>query len=140
MQLRDTIADELFHYGVQEGVSAILSGPSVELEPRAGQVLALAIHELAINAIQHGELANGGRVEVKWQIDTQPSPVLTIVWYEPSATAVQPPKQEGFGTEVLTRMLNYELGAQASFSVEHDGVRWIIAIPISERVASFVGG
>jgi two-component sensor histidine kinase len=138
VRFRDLIADELFHYGVQEGGRAALSGPTIELEPRAGQVLALAIHELTINAVEHGELADSGRVEIRWQVDAQHSSVLTIMWSESSEKVVEPHQREGFGMEVLTRMLNYEVGAETAFSFGPRGVQWTIQIPLTERVGSLI--
>lgn len=130
------LADELLHYGASEGERALLSGPGLELEPRAGQVFALAIHELAVNAIEHGALgSNAGRVEISWGIGgTDGDAVLTFVWKERDAAAVVEPLHQGFGYEVLTRTLAYELKAETSITFEPDGVRCSIRLPLTERV------
>ena len=44
-------------------------------------------------------------------------------------TALRKPAKAGFGTEVLTRMLPYELKADVSLSFESDGVLCSMRIP-----------
>src|SRR3954454_25374536 len=69
VDLRNLLLDELFHYGASEGERLLLSGPDIQLQLRAGQILALAIHELAVNAVEHGVLgANPGRIEASWDV------------------------------------------------------------------------
>ena len=47
-----------------------IGGPRVLLRPKAAENLALAIHELATNAVKHGALSSKkGRIEVAWTIE-----------------------------------------------------------------------
>lgn len=61
VDLQGLLSEELLYYNILDGDQLSLQGPLVLLEPRAGQVLALAIHELAVNAIEHGPFASGTR-------------------------------------------------------------------------------
>jgi two-component sensor histidine kinase len=136
IDLHKLVADELLHYGTSEDERATLTGPEVELQPRAGQVLALAVHELAVNAVEHGSLGTAtGRVEIAWRVSgTEPDVVLTFIWRERGATGQTAPAREGFGTEVLTRMLAYELKAESSLAHEPDGILCTIRVPLTDRV------
>ncbi len=66
--LHALIADQLLRYRLGEGERISLSGPAIDLCPHAGQIFALAIHELAVNAIEHGELAGAGTLAVTWDV------------------------------------------------------------------------
>lgn len=130
------LVDELLHYRAQDGERVRLSGPDLLLLPRAGLVLALAIHELAVNAVEHGALGDGGRLAVAWHItESEPFPVLTLVWKEEQSEQVAEPSRTGFGTELLTRMINFELKAETELAYEPDGLRCTIHVPLSDRVA-----
>lgn len=142
VELHDLLADELLHYGASDGERAILSGPGVHLQPRAGQVLALAVHELAVNAVEHGVLGTSiGRVEVTWKVaGGQPGPWLTLDWREVDGDPVSEPSRQGFGTEVLTRTLPYELKAETAVAYGPDGFRCTIRCPFPERIGWIASG
>ena len=141
VELHRLMADELFHYGASDGGQVHLTGPDVELQPRAGQVFALAVHELAVNAVEHGALGTGtGRITIAWQVanDTK-GPHLSLTWEEhDTAAELAQPTHEGFGTEVLTRTLPYELKASCTFRVEKDGLRCSIDFPLPEQIGRVV--
>jgi two-component sensor histidine kinase len=136
VDLHGLVADELHHYGATEGERAVLSGPLIQLQPRAGQVLALAVHELAVNAVEHGALgSNAGRVEVTWSVsEDDPDPALKLTWKELGLAGVTEASHHGFGTEVLTSTLAYELKAATEFAFEPDGLRCTIVFPLTARV------
>ena len=131
------LADELLHYQVRDGERATFAGPDLHLQARAGQVLALAVHELAVNAVEHGALGGNGSIAISWTVDGDgdgTAPLLTFVWKETDTTAVPQPSHNGFGTEVLTRTLGYELKAETDLAFEPDGFRCTIRFPLSERI------
>ncbi len=136
VDLRDLFLDELMQYQALEGERLTLSGPDIQLQPRAGQVLALAIHELAVNAVEHGALGAGaGRLEIVWSIEAgEPDAPLTITWKELGLTGVRKGSREGFGTEVLTRTLAYELKGTTNLAYEADGLRCTLFFPLTERL------
>ena len=136
VDLHKLLADELLHYGVSEGDRAVLSGPEVDLTARAGQVMALAIHELAVNAVEHGALGRDGRLEVSWEVAPDGDGgilTLVLVWKERDVSGAAPRARPGFGTEVLTRMLPYELKAGTTISDEPGGLRCTLRVPLTDR-------
>ena len=54
VDLHTAFADELVTYTLHEGQRLRLSGPDILLQTRTAQTLGLAIHELAVNAVEHG--------------------------------------------------------------------------------------
>src|SRR5262249_3730244 len=64
------------------GKKVSIAGPEVQLRKSAVQILSLAIHELATNALKYGALANeDGRLSATWRIeDTKPDRRLLLAW------------------------------------------------------------
>lgn len=130
--LHTLIADELMIHLVREGERASITGPNVRLRPKPAQVMALAVHELASNGIEHGVLGRShGRVEVAWSLDAD---AVTLVWKEGSGSEVIEPARRGFGSQVLEQMLPYELGGRTALSFEPDGLRCTICFPLTPNV------
>ena len=147
--LHTLVSDALHLHLVREGEGAAIAGPRVVLQPKAAQVFALAVHELASNAIEHGDLAEGrGRVDVAWAVatgaearpasqgDASDAPTLRLVWKETGGSDVSPPGRTGFGTAVLQQTLAYELGAETSLAYEPNGLRCTIRFPLIPRTGS----
>ena len=136
VDLRTLLADELLQYGASDGEKLLLSGPDIRLQPKAGQVLALAVHELAINAVEHGVLGAGhGRIEVSWSVDgAEPGRSMTLTWSEHGPAAATGQGRSGFGTEVLTRMLAYDLRAETDVAFGPGGLRCLLRLPLPEQV------
>lgn len=135
VELHRLLADELFHYGAEEGERVFLAGPVIHLRPRAGQVMGLALHELAVNALEHGALRTpSGRIDVTWEVaPAEGDPLLTMIWKERGLANLAASEREGFGTEVLTRSIVYELKGSTSLALEADGLRCTLQFPLSER-------
>ena len=142
VNLQTLLADELLLYGASEGERLMLSGPDVQFRPREGQILALAIHELAVNAVEHGALgADAGRIEVSWSVaGAEADRSLLFTWKELGASSAAGPGSPGFGTEVLTRMLPYDLKAETEVTAAPDGLRCTIRFPLPETVGRVAPG
>jgi two-component sensor histidine kinase len=125
---------------VREGERATLVGPRVRLRPKPALVLALALHELASNAIEHGALPlPQGQVTVTWQIEPHdPGPALALTWTETGGTAIPKPVRRGFGTTLLGEMLAYELEARSALTYEPDGLRCALLIPFTAWIGRLV--
>ncbi|WP_420135606.1 HWE histidine kinase domain-containing protein [Rhodopseudomonas sp.] len=132
IEIQKLLTDELLHYRPLEGIRVKLSGPELELQPRMGQVFALAVHELTVNAIEHGALGREtGRVDITWRVlAAGAESTLFFVWNEHDETAPGKPGRQGFGTEVLTRTLISELRATTKLEFEPDGLRCTIQFPL----------
>jgi two-component sensor histidine kinase len=134
------LSDELLYFEAVEGEQVQLTGPRLQLQPRAGQVLALAAHELAVNAIEHGTLGQpAASLTVDWSVKpASPDPILTWVWKERGYTGSHGETEAGFGTEVLKNTLGYELNATTRLEVEDDGFRCTISFPLTERIGNVI--
>lgn len=142
ISLHSLISDELMVHLIREGDQADLAGPAVRLRPKAGQVMALAVHELCSNAVEHGVFGlSEGKVNVVWSIDTgdtmRPGD-LVLTWKETGGTDVALPTRRGFGMQVLNDMLRYELNASVDLAFEPDGLRCTMRLPLVPRIGRIV--
>lgn len=131
------VSEELTFHLVREGERAIIEGPAIRLRPKAAQVLAMAIHELASNAVEHGALDQpGGYVDVTWHVEPDGGePVLSLCWNERGGLLDQGGDvRRGFGREVLETMLAYELEAETALAFEPDGLRCSVRFPFTARI------
>ena len=102
---------------------AHVSGPRVALGPDATITFAMALHELATNALKHGALSGPeGRVDVSWSITEDRKVVLE--WVETGGPEVEPPKRQGFGTRLLERSIARELEADVRVEYRRSGYYW----------------
>ena len=113
-----------------------IDGPPVTLASTAAQALALGVHELATNAVKYGALAQAnGKLRVKWSLAKEGKHCLaTIEWQESGVAMSDGPRRnrKGYGTELITRALPYQLKAKTELSFGDDGVRCTITIPVKE--------
>jgi PAS domain S-box-containing protein len=105
-----------------------LDGPDLMLSPKVAVSLAMAIHELATNAIKYGSLSNDtGSVAIRW---TTSDGRLKVEWKEHGGPPVVMPTHRGFGTRMIERGLAAELGGLVKINYETDGVRCLVDAPI----------
>lgn len=118
-----------------------LDGPKgIRLRSGMVQTLAMALHELATNAVKYGALSQpDARLAVRWwlgEADRHGRLWLHIDWRE-SGVAMPPardaPQGTGQGRELIEAALPYQLGATTTFTLAPDGVHCTIAIPVSAR-------
>ncbi|MDA9426007.1 MULTISPECIES: CheR family methyltransferase [Bradyrhizobium] len=135
VDLEYLVVEELLAYNAREGEQMRVSGPAVRFQPKAAETFALAIHELATNALKYGALGQpAGRLEISWRIDEAAAPPqLLFEWRERGGPQVTPPPRKGFGTELLERTLAFELKGQTTISFNAPGIHCLIAIPLSKR-------
>ncbi|MEQ5786837.1 PAS domain S-box protein [Erythrobacter sp. NFXS35] len=116
----------------------ILDGPDgVRLRSSTVQTLAMALHELATNAIKHGALSQpAAKLHISWSLLCDPGseyPLLRIDWREMGVT--MPPdvaqRPGGHGRELIEQALPYQLDAKTSFTLHPDGVHCTILLPVS---------
>lgn len=129
---------QLAHLGDLADSRIALEGPCVRLAPAAAQTLGMALHELATNAAKYGALGDErGRVAVSWTINGPAgAPVFSITWQESGAGPVTPPVRKGFGSTVLTRMVEMSLGATVRLDYRREGLVWECAAPSAAVIES----
>jgi two-component system CheB/CheR fusion protein len=136
VDLEYMVVEELLAYHAREGEQLQVSGPSIRLQPKPAETIALALHELATNAVKYGSLARtDGQVSVTWQIDRDAgAPQLVIDWAERNGPKVGEPARRGFGSELLERTLAFELKARTTLNFDPSGLHCKIAIPVGPRL------
>lgn len=114
-----------------------LAGPSgVPLKSSLVQTLALALHELATNAVKHGALSqSGGHLDIVWNV-REPTPGdqrLFVDWRERGVSGMPDRLAErpaGFGRELIQRALPYQLGARTTYDFEPGGIHCTIDVSV----------
>lgn len=122
------------HGGVSTNPGRVrVEGPSVALPPSAAQTLALALHELATNAVKYGALKRpSGRLAVIWAVEGDERR-LRLDWRESGVPPLEDgaPRRRGYGSELIERALPYQLGAETRLEFGADGVRCAIVLPLA---------
>ena len=133
--LADVVEAELQAAGDGASDKVETGGPPVELPGESVQAMALALHELATNAVKYGAITQpSGRLSVTWHIEAGDSDGrrLVIDWRESGVVMPdRPPARRGYGSELITRALPYQLLAKTALEFTHDGVHCRIALPAS---------
>jgi PAS domain S-box-containing protein len=111
--------------------------PGISLKSSTVQTLALAIHELATNAVKYGALSQPtAHLHVSWgvkQSAEDEGQKLWVDWRESGvniSTAKGHPPGSGYGRELIEKALPYQLGASTKYLMESDGVHCKIEIVI----------
>jgi two-component sensor histidine kinase len=122
--LLDIVAGAVAVHETEPSVRFRIDGPRVRLEPKTAVSLAMALHELATNAVKYGALSRDvGWVRIGWTAEPAPEGVLlTLNWSEHDGPPVAPPAHTGFGTRLIARSLAAERGV-ATLSYLPDGAR-----------------
>lgn len=116
----DRVVTEATAYLAGEQGRFEIEGAAVWLAPRAALALALALHELGTNAAKYGALsADGGKVAIGWAVEGDR---LRLVWKESGGPAVVEPEGRGFGSRLIERGLQSDLGGPATILFEPDGL------------------
>lgn len=129
--LSQLIDEELAPYREGESDKVSIEGPKISLEPASGQILALALHELATNAAKHGALSvPAGKVRLFWNM--QPGWIV-LNWVETGGPAVARPESFGFGVKVVTASVEGQLGGKAQFDWLPTGLHCKLSVPRVEK-------
>jgi two-component sensor histidine kinase len=123
--LDEIVAQALQPFRLGLGETRILTkGPKVRLEPKTAIAIALALHELATNAVKYGALSTSdGRIDFHWSLSKGRGPrELTATWREIDGPRVSPPTRAGFGTRLIERGLAADLNGEVRIDYPVDGV------------------
>lgn len=131
--LRNLINTELAPY---RGRDLQIEGPELVLTPKAGLSVAMAIHELASNAVKYGSLSDpNGQLAVKWVVTDGSDRRLKLSWTETGGPPVAGvPSKRGFGSTVIERSLSYEFDADVARDFAPSGVICTIDLAFTPEV------
>jgi len=141
VDLHELVSDEMTAQA--GGRSAYrLDGPHVLLAPKAAEVLSLALHELVTNSVKYGALGDvrnsGTQVDVGWNVTRRDGQDwLELRWRE-RASGLAPSERRGFGTELITQRVPYELSGEARLDIGEQEVLAHIAFPLANGPASLL--
>ena len=110
-----------------------VQGPPVQIPPRMALALAMALQELATNAVKYGALSNGvGQIRVHWALnDEGASKRLRLIWEEAEGPPVRQPARRGFGTRLIERSLAEDLDGDVRIEFAPTGVVCSVDAPLT---------
>jgi two-component system, chemotaxis family, CheB/CheR fusion protein len=131
--LQTLIEQTLDAHRVDRPEAIEVAGPPVTLAPKQGLALGLALHELGTNAAKYGALSTGaGRIRISWELDNREGQRwVRLDWQELGGPQVRPPTKHGFGTTLIKRTFEYELGGSAELLFKATGLRCRASFPLS---------
>jgi two-component sensor histidine kinase len=111
----------------------LITGPHVRVTPRMSLALAMAMHELATNAVKYGALSNKtGTIEVSWNVQNGDAPPrLALKWTEAGGPPVVAPRRRGFGSRLIERTLANDLDGQVEIAFAPAGVVCTVDAPVA---------
>lgn len=129
VDLKELLTGQLDPFRPEHEGRMTLAGPATRLNIQAAQILGMAAHELATNAVKYGAFQkDGGTLSVTWVRGPE---TLDFAWRETARSFVPPTERKGFGTTVLENMVGRSLGAEVQRIVHPDGLEWRFSIPLA---------
>lgn len=109
-----------------------LSGPPLQIGPRATLSLSLLLHELATNAVKYGALSvPDGRVTISWSVEKGvEEDMLRVNWAEAGGPPVLQPSGKGFGSRLISMGLIGTGGVELCY--KHSGLIASMEAPLSQ--------
>jgi two-component sensor histidine kinase len=127
VDLHELILGQLDPFRPEDEKRLTIEGPPARLNNQAAQIIGMAAHELATNAVKYGAFQrDAGRLAVTWRREGD---TLALSWRETTPAFRPPGERRGFGTAVLENMLGRSLGASVERIVHDDGLEWRFGIP-----------
>ena len=130
--VRDVVEAALVHHEMRAGRIAV-EGPAMLIGPKQVLSLALAIHELATNAVKYGALSNeAGRVQIAWEEAGEAGArVLRLSWRESGGPPVSPPSKKGFGSRLIDQVLSSDFGGAVEVDFAPSGLTLTLTAPMA---------
>ncbi len=134
--LHDVISTALAPYRTGEGRFTV-SGPPLVVRSRQALALSLALHELATNALKYGALtAATGCVSISWECEDQDGESkFVFLWRESGGPTASNPARVGFGSRLISRVLEDDFRGFVDVSYESTGLVCRLTAPL-ENLAS----
>ena len=125
-RLHDVLHLQIDPYGPRR---ATLDGPDIRIGATLVQPLALVLHEMIANASTHGCLSEpAGRLAVRWTPHEGESG-LRLVWEETGGPPPPRRRTGGFGSAMVTAIIERQLRGQARLDWPETGLRAEFIVP-----------
>jgi PAS domain S-box-containing protein len=122
VEIEALVRAQLAHFADLIGDRIMIGGPRLSMTPSAAQSIGMALHELATNAGKYGSLSDDqGSVTIDWRIDDDR---FSIGWVERHGPRVKPPKRRGFGSTIIAKVAENNLGGEVELAYDASGVIW----------------
>ncbi|NGO66479.1 sensor histidine kinase [Rhizobium daejeonense] len=111
-------------------------GENILLTPNASLHIGLALHELIVNAVSHGDFVVRRRpIEVSCsRVEGEGGPEIHILWKEPvdkaDSESLEASRAARFGSTVLERVVPSSVNGTATHTVEGGEVRYELSFPL----------
>jgi two-component sensor histidine kinase len=106
---------------------------TLSISPSQQKVIALAVHELATNALKYGSLSTfNGTVEIECHSQAG---VLKLSWREAGGPRVTPPSRRGYGSILLRRLVEAQRG-DMSLDFQPSGLTAEFFLPLATPAAA----
>ncbi|HEY6916033.1 MAG TPA: PAS domain S-box protein [Allosphingosinicella sp.] len=126
--LGEVVRTALDPFGIAEDGRFSVEGPDLRLPAQAAVSLAMALHELATNAVKYGALSGPeGSVALRWSAESER---LQFRWTEAGGPEVRVPDERGFGSRLIERALAAELGGKVRMDFAPAGLTCTIEAPL----------
>jgi two-component sensor histidine kinase len=131
--LHDIVAQAVEPYRSRGENRIHVQGPPIQIPPRMALALAMALQELATNAVKYGALSNGtGQIRVHWKLNGASTPDrLHLMWAETDGPRVHKPARRGFGTRLIERSLALDLNGDVRIEFDPKGVQCSVDAPLT---------
>lgn len=128
VDLRELLTSQIDPICPVEDDRTYIEGPTLRINAQAGQIVGMAVHELATNAVKHGAFASEhGQLRLTW---SRVGDAVEIIWTESGFTPPPDTHRRGFGTTVLENMVGRALNSQVVREMRPDGIEWRMTIPL----------
>ncbi len=96
----------------------------MRLSPGPALAVAMALQELATNAVKYGALSNEtGKIEINWSVEPNADGQrLRLNWTESGGPLVKVPARRGFGTRLIERSLSQDLRGEVCLAFAPTGL------------------
>lgn len=128
--LMDELAEaQLAILGREARAQIDVCGESIPLSPRSAEIIGMALHELATNALKYGALSSpAGKVVLSWE---ERGDRFVMDWRESGVPVVCQPTHHGFGTTLMRHIPARSLNADVTIDYAPTGLRWRLECALS---------
>jgi len=126
----DEALDAQLRFLGEESQRVSRHGPALCINSGAAEALAMAINEMAMNAMRHGALSVAtGSVALRWQVDESR---LIVSWQERDGPNPDQAPRRGFGTRIICDVPRVKFDAEIDMQFDPAGFRWAMSCPLSK--------
>jgi two-component sensor histidine kinase/CheY-like chemotaxis protein len=132
IEASELVSGQLAHFGDLVGKRILFDGPLIRVSSTAAQSIGMVVHELSTNTVKYGALSGEeGQIDIGWRIDSSGAePVFSICWTERNGPPIVAPTHRGFGTTVVTKMVEMSLDGETVLDYAPTGLIWRFACPL----------